>query len=404
MAKFTTKRASGKPGKPRPDFPLFPHATGRWAKKVRGKTHYFGKLDGDPEGVAALNKWLDQKDDLLAGRTPRGTAGGLTVHDLCNRFLTNRRGKMESGELAAVSFADYHDTCARILRTFGPNKLVTDLAPIDFERFRAAMAKNWSPVTLGNEITRVRVVLHYAEQNQLIPTMVRYGSEFKKPSKKTLRKARQAKGVRMFEATDLRKIIDAASQPIKAMALLAMNTGFGNSDVANLTIAALDLDRGWVDFPRPKTGIPRRCPLWPETIAAIKEVLRDRPSPTDVQHADLLFITKYGGKWAEAVVGEPDPKTGKIKMWSDDPIGKEFSKVLVKLGLKRPGLSFYALRHTFETIGGDSKDQIAVDAIMGHVQDDMASVYRERIDDSRLQAVTEHVHGWLFSAEKTHNG
>jgi hypothetical protein len=58
--------ASIKVKKPRPDFPLTPHPSGRWCKKVRAKLHYFGKLE-DPQ--AALNKWLDQRDDLLAGRT-----------------------------------------------------------------------------------------------------------------------------------------------------------------------------------------------------------------------------------------------------------------------------------------------------------------------------------------------
>jgi hypothetical protein len=57
--------------KPRPDFPLFPHAAGYWAKKVRGKRHYFGKVATDPKGEAALDLWLDQKHDLLAGRTLR---------------------------------------------------------------------------------------------------------------------------------------------------------------------------------------------------------------------------------------------------------------------------------------------------------------------------------------------
>jgi integrase len=403
LRQSTTKTRVAKPDKPRPDFPLFPHATGRWAKKIRGKLVYFGYWTEDPRGDKALAKWLDEKDDLLAGRAPRLKADGLTIRELCDRFMVSRRRKLDSGELAAVSFGDYFQTCRRIIDFFGADRLVTDLAAHDFEKFRASMAKGWGPVTLSNEITRIRVVFKYAADSGLVIDPVKLGTEFKRPKKKVLRASRQAKqrahGKKKFEAEELRRIVDAADQPLKAMILLAINCGFGNKDIMDIPTKALDLKTGWADFPRPKTAIPRRCPLWPETIMAIRGTIEQRPRPKNASDTALLFVTKYGKPWGTRTIREvkaEDGKEAKLVINSDDPVCKEFNKLLVKLGLKRPGVSFYAIRHTFETVGGGSKDQVAVDAIMGHADDSMAAEYREDIDDARLKAVVEHLHGWLW--------
>ena len=67
--------------------------------------------------------------------------------------------------------------------------------------------------------------------------------------------------------------------------------------------------------------------------------------------------------------------------------------------MSRRGLGFYTLRRCFETITGETKDQLAVESIMGHVDPSMGAVYRERISDERLRAVTEHVRNLLFNAD-----
>ena len=78
-------------------------------------------------------------------------------------------------------------------------------------------------------------------------------------------------------------------------------------------------------------------------------------------------------------------------------MGQEFGKVVNKLGLKRSRRSFYALRHGFETVAGETADQVAVDWIMGHKVKGVASAYIERVMDNRRRLVVEHVRQWLFA-------
>jgi integrase len=369
-----------KPAKPYPDFPLFPHVVGLWAKKIRGKMYYFGPW-ADPMG--ALEKFQAQRDDLYAGRKPRGAGpAGLTVRELCNRFLTAKKLLLDSGEIAPRTWQEYHTTCERLVSEFGRERPVDDLAADDFEALRGTLGKTRGPVSLGNEIQRVRSVFKYAFDAGLTERPIRHGPAFRRPSKKVLRRLRAARGPLMFEADELRRMLDAARPRLRAMILLGINCGFGNADCGTLPLSALDLDGGWVRYPRPKTGVDRKAPLWPETVEALRGVLARRPRPKDQADAGLVFLTKYGKRWF----------TGGY----DNPLSHETAKLLVALGIRRPRLNFYALRHTFETVGGESRDQAAVDFIMGHSREDMASVYRERISDDRLRAVTDHVRGWLF--------
>ncbi|MGD0655105.1 MAG: tyrosine-type recombinase/integrase [Thermoguttaceae bacterium] len=380
---------------------MFPHASGRWCKKVKGRFVYFGKVDDDPQGQRAIELWLEQKDDLLAGRTPRVKPEGLILRELLDRYMVSKRHLLDTREISPKHFAELYACCRRIGDAFGLNRLVVDLAADDFDRLRKAISKNWGPIRLGNEVQRVRSVFKFGYESGLIDRPVRFGPMFKKPTRKVLRLNRAKAGVRMFESNELRRIIAAASQPMKAMILSGINCGFGNSDVANLPIKALNLKTGWVDYPRPKTGIPRRCPLWPETVTAIKESLEQRPKAKGADEAGLVFITKYGHRWEKVGVSEPDPETGKIAITNNNPVTQEFRKLLKKLKLHHRGLGFYTLRHVFETVAGGSLDQVSVNEIMGHVDDTIAGNYRERIEDARLKAVTDHVHAWLFENEET---
>jgi integrase len=160
--------------------------------------------------------------------------------------------------------------------------------------------------------------------------------------------------------------------------------------LGTLRTAAVDLESGWLDWPRPKTAVPRRIPLWPEAIEAVREALDARPKPKDAADRKLLFIGRRG----ESYVG--DRKGYRVT--------QEFRRTCDKAGIQ--GRTFYDLRRTFQTIAEDSRDLVAVQSIMGHAPatGDLSSVYRQRASDERLRDVVNTVRDWLYAQPADDDG
>lgn len=359
--------------------PLWKHkATGQWCRKIAGKFFYFGT---DLE--VALEEWLRVKDHLLAGKSapPRPEDNPASIAVICDAFMEFKEGLLESGELQKRTFDRYHATCKYLVGKLGRHTLATQLTPMDFQKLRAKMAKHWGPVGLGNEIQIIRCIFKYAHDMELIEKPVKYGQGFAKPSKRMLRQARAEKGDRLVSPADVKALLKHAGPQLRAMTLLGLNAGLGNTDVALLPIKAIDFKRKWLRYPRPKTAIVREVPLWDRTVKALHAALKARPAPKSEDAADLVFIGDRGQTYIGGHKGYR--------------VHQEFQRVTIKAGVDR---NFYDLRRSFQTIGEEGGDLVAVSAIMGHAprSDDMASVYRQRVSTERLLAVVQRVEEYYF--------
>ena len=298
----------------------------------------------------------------------------------CNGIyrLDTLRSRLPPGEYLAVRAAirDGKTTCKTSLGVF----TVADLDALgaaaetgykwrDIMGLRLALAGEicdcagtLGPVTLKRRLTVARMVFVFA--NEQLDQNLRYKKPLQAPSKLSIRRKERERGKRLYEAAEIRKLVKAADPHLRAMILLGINCGFGPRDCCTMPTDAIDLKGGWHNYPRPKTEVDRRCPLWPETVRALK-----------------------------AVVGKREAFNGRV--WSRHIVAREFTKLAKACKVRN--LGHYSLRRTFETVGGTAEvNQAVIDSIMGHSRNDMASVYRQKVFDAMLRKCTDHVRAWFL--------
>ncbi len=345
----------------------------------------------------------EQKDDLLAGRVPRGNREGLTVQELVNHFLTAKEQQRDAGDISPRSFADYVATGKRVAAAFGIKRLVDDLDATDFQALRARFAKQWGPHRLGGEVQRVRTLFKYGLDVGLYDRPVRIGPTFKRPAARIMRAHRQKSGEKMIEAAELRRIIDTATIPLKAMILLGLNCGYGNSDCGSLPLSAIDLKRGWVDYPgrKQRWSDAARCGRKRLRLYRLRS-MNGRSRRTESMGSCCLsrelasrgqkrrLIRRSQRNFASCWI----QSTGRRRRKRPRPATKRRPKCIGgELGFIHYGM-FSRLSAAVAAIKSLS--------ISSWATLDLAWRRRisERIDDERLQAVVDHVHGWLFAGVK----
>ncbi len=371
-----------KPSKPRRDFPLFPHSNRQWAKKVRGKLHYFGKWE-DPD--AAERRWDAEKHHLLNGELPPSrsyestSTAGYTVKELCNDYLSSQELKMEAGRIVKRTFHNNLVAAKLVSQVLGSISL-DDVCPIHFRDLAAAIhRRHKAPSSRAVQITMSKAIFNWAMDNRT-DRRIRFGSDFKPPSKKERKKYANQKPQQHYSAADCRKLLEAARQPMRTFILLGLNCGLGNEDLRSIEFA--HRDGWWLDYPRPKTGEARRSKLWPETAEALEDYLLRRPEPRNPDHSDRVFINQRGNLFGSELRGF-------------SPIGERFTYLARQCGFYRAGISFYSMRHSYRTAVDPQGDYPAINYTMGHVDSSMGARYVHEISDDRLADVSDFVRKWL---------
>lgn len=392
-----------KPAKPRPDFPLFAHASGTWAKTIKGSHKHFGPW-GDPKGAEAA--YLEFASAQRAGRNARPRSdGSITLKELSNRFLTNHLHRLAAGEITDRSFSNFADSVERFTKHVGSGVMVMDMAPEQFAAYRAKLLDGFGYHAANRNIGIVRQMFKWAFENEFLDRPVNFGTGFKKLGRAVERKQRKR---REFTPDEIRRFYDGSppGSLIRAAVLLGVNGGFGNTDLSALREDEVDLAAGIIDLHRHKTGIRRRCLLWPETIDAMRQFLEQRPRARVPEDVGLFFLTNRGRR---LVRHSRVTERGILKgVTVTDGLNSVFRKLMVDVGLWKlskkgnpisDGRGFYTFRRTHRTWADEVHDDRAADVLMGHATDGtVAGVYVQDVSDARLRAIVEHLRSKVWPA------
>ncbi|NIO50013.1 MAG: tyrosine-type recombinase/integrase [Candidatus Aminicenantes bacterium] len=164
--------------------------------------------------------------------------------------------------------------------------------------------------------------------------------------------------MRILDKEEIKRLITVASDPLRAMIILALNSGMRKGEIFNLRWSDVDFADSYIYIKESKSNLMRKVPMNTVVVATLKSIKRE---------SDYVF---------------PGPRTK--GRYSD--IFYPFKKACEKAGIK--DMRFHDLRHSAATLmvmGGI--DLVTIKEILGHSDIQMTMRYAHPTPENKIKAV-----------------
>jgi integrase len=383
---------------------------------------------GIPEcAAAALAEWRRRDRFIREHREEELNHAPLEARITLRRLVASYllHAKARVGKASGISPSMYRCelyAMRTMLRIVDGNAPAATFGPTEAKAILEAVG-NGAPSTVRHVVSGVRRLFKWATEDHgmAAPT---FGMAFRPPSLREFRKARRQRRDRAPICTpeEIRVMLAASGPTLRAAILLAINGGFGASDLAAVPISALQRREGDTEpgglrarlsYARSKTESTRAVALWPETMAAI---LAARSIGPEAARSPWLVPSRTGGPLVrQSDVGTEPPPGSRARRdrmartlppattgTRTDLVARQFRRMIEATGIRagtegRP--HFYLLRHTCATMAELLGDSDTRRLIMGHTPSHaLDDVYVARHGWGRVEGTCDAFRAWALGA------
>ncbi|OHB60471.1 MAG: hypothetical protein A2Y12_15340 [Planctomycetes bacterium GWF2_42_9] len=219
--------------------------------------YYFGS-----DKKEALQKYLNQAAYLHGNQED---VQSMTIKQLCDMYLKYQFAKVQANDLTAAHHNEQIASLNKLINFLRQGEKISAISTLDLQNYKRMLQKSAISVyRLNLHISILKALFHWARKNDILVNI---------PNIDAVSRGKIIhKGKFIFSSEQISKLLSLADIKMKAMIWLGLNCGFGCTDCAELKWTDVDFTNARVKLPRRKTGIFRNLPLWPETVAALKNV------------------------------------------------------------------------------------------------------------------------------------
>jgi len=281
------------------------------------------------------------KSDILRGEFKFKEENRILFEDFANEYLEYAKDNKRSWKSDRTSLNK--------LTPFFKDMLLSKITPKHIDTYINKRIKEVKPASVNRELACLKHMYSLARKWRLVD---------ENPVKEVKLFRERKIEIDILDKEEIKHLIEATNGHLRAIIILALNTGMRKGEILNLKWKDIDFDKYFIFISETKSGVERKIPMNSLVVQALRNIKRE----------------------SEYVFYNPETKD-RIK-----DVKRSFKTACKQIGI--PNLRFHDLRHsaaTYMVTGGI--DLVTVSEILGHSDIKMTMRYAHPTPENRRKAV-----------------